>query len=136
MTEQSAYEGFSERFSLCAEGRNLAALARAVGVTPAMMNNYKKGSIPDAVIGAKLAAELDVYSEWLFLGKGPMRPGILDPNWPEMPQIQNDLEAILKSVVTEIIAYDLNNGWPIVPKEIGERTLAMFRLVYKDRQKC
>lgn len=99
-----------------------------------MIKLYKEGAVPNAIIGANLAVELDVRLDWLFLGKGPMRPNISDPQWPELPASENDGEAILKAVITEIIAFDLKKGREIVPSELGERALALFRIVSNDRQ--
>lgn len=125
---------FPGRLAFLLEGKNVSEVSRIVGVTPASIRRYLAGSEPGAAVGIKLSDHFDVRLDWLIMGRGPMRPPVSDPNWPEAPLIQSEDDEVFKATITEILTYEIAQGWKIDPKKLGERALALYRAVNEDRR--
>ena len=67
---ETTYTVILDRMKLAGRLKNNSAVARAIGMTPQAISNYKKrGKFPSSVI-FKFADIYDVSIDWLLTGKG------------------------------------------------------------------
>lgn len=63
---------FGERFNLALGERTMGWLSKATGIAPSTLTGYRKGSIPSADAGFRLADAMGVSARWLVTGEGKM----------------------------------------------------------------
>jgi len=98
------YSGTIERMKQAAGLKNNSGIARAIGVSPQALSNYKKkGEIPSDLV-VKFAMTLGLSVNWLITGEGGMTRAskAVDPA-PVVPSAMNPEERLYAGKLIRIL---------------------------------